>query len=444
MNRDAARVGAAGAGTEGRLLGLAGSRVLLPDGPLRAATVWVDVAGGTIVSVSRAGDRGSDATPGRVVALGDHVLAPGYVDVHVHGGAGRQVNAARADDVEAAVGEIAAFHARHGTTSLVATTVSDRPERLCASVEGVARAARRGPGLDPAPRMAGHPAIEGAAPGSRVLGCHLEGPFISPARAGAQDPDQVRRPDPAELARLLELGGGTVRMVTLAPELDGADALIAECVDAGVVVSLGHSDAGYGCASAAFDAGASHVTHLFDAMAPLHHRAPGLVGAALSDGRATVEIICDLHHVHPAIVGIVAAAAGDRMVLVTDATAAAGMPPGPLALGRLDAVLSGTKVTLASDPGTLAGSALTMDAAVRHAVREARVPLEEALRAASDIPARALLRCSPVPTTLTGLSGLGTIAPGAPADLVVLDDELETVATVVAGRAVFDPTDLLG
>jgi N-acetylglucosamine-6-phosphate deacetylase len=151
----------------------------------------------------------------------------------------------------------------------------------------------------------------------------------------------------------------------------------------------------------------------------------------------TVEIICDMHHVHPAIIRMVSEAAMDRMAFVTDATAAAGMQPGPFALGRLDAVLAGTEVTLASDPCTLAGSALTMDLAVKNAVRQARVPLEQALRAASTVPAETL-RHSP------GLAGLGTIAPGASADLVVLDEELDTVATIVTGHAVFDPIGLLG
>ncbi len=426
MSRDAAPADAAG--TSGDLLGLVSTRVLLPTGGLRPATVWFDTAGGTIVAVSDARDGPPVGQTGRVVSLGDRVLAPGFVDVHVHGGAGRQVNAADADEAEAAVGEVAAFHARHGTTSLVATTVSDDPARLRASVEGVARAARR------APR--GAPGAGGAARGARILGSHLEGPFLSPRRAGAQDPAQIRPPDREELAGLLELGGGTVRIVTLAPELDGSGGLVDDCVDGGVVVSLGHSDADYECARAAFASGASHVAHLFDAMAPLNHRAPGLVGAALADEEVTVEIICDLHHVHPAIVRTVAAVAAQRTVLVTDATAAAGTPPGMLELGRIEAVHSGTKVTLASDPCTLAGSALTMDLAVRNAVTEARLPLESALRAASEVPAR--VACS------AGPPGLGTIGPGAPADLVVLDPELHAVATVVAGRVVFDPCQLLG
>ncbi len=432
MSRGAERSGAAGTG--GLLLGVVSTRVLLPEGPLRPATVWIDETTGTIAAIWEAGHRRTGSPEGRIVSLEDRVLAPGFVDVHVHGGAGLQVNASNADDAEAAVLGIAAFHACHGTTSLVATTVSDTAERLLASVEGVARAARRS--VDAR--------ASGSAPGARVLGSHLEGPFISPARAGAQDPAQIRPPDLDELAHLLEAGGGTVRIVTLAPELDGADDLVAESIEAGVIVSLGHSDADYECARAAFDTGASHVAHLFDAMAPLHHRAPGLVGAALSDGTVTVEVICDLHHVHPAVVEMVAAAAADRTLLVTDATAAAGMPPGPLTLGPADAVLCGTMVRLASEPGTLAGSALTMDAAVRHAVGRAHLPLESALRAASSVPAQLVRRFAGGGGAGPGTPlGIGTIASGAPADLVVLDEGLDAVATVVGGRVVFDPFELV-
>lgn len=414
-----------GAAPDG-LFGLASECVLMPEGPLRPGVVWIDAAGGTIVSVS--GETERAASRGVVVSLGDRVIAPGFVDVHVHGGAGRQVNGARAEDVEAAVAAIAAFHVRHGTTSLVATTLSDSTERLTETVEGIARAVTGASRSRASPR------------GARVLGCHLEGPFISPLRAGAQDPSQIRPPDSVELEALLACGEGSVRIVTLAPELEGATSLIAACLDADVVVSLGHSDADYDCARAAFDMGASHVAHLFNTMAPLHRRAPGLAGAALSDEGVSVEVICDLHHLHPAVVSLVAAAAAGRMALVTDASPAAGLPPGRLALGRLDAVLEGTKVTLESDPCTLAGSSLTMDHAVRRAVRDAHVALEDALRAASAVPARVV---GGQTGCLDGLLGLGTLAPGAPADLVILDEELDAVATVVAGVRAYDPGSLL-
>ncbi|HLW44956.1 MAG TPA: N-acetylglucosamine-6-phosphate deacetylase [Acidimicrobiales bacterium] len=429
-----APTGAAGGGGRGdALLGLASQRVLLPEGPLRPAVVWIDTARGRIESVTEDGRSEPgirDDTPhGRIVSLDDDlVLAPGFVDVHVHGGAGSQANGAHADEVESSVAEFAAFHAHHGTTSLVATTVSDSHERLMASVEGIARATGR------------TVSSAGRAGAARVLGCHLEGPFISLARAGAQDRSEIRPPDPGQLTELLERGGGAVRMITLAPELDGAAELISLCHDAGVVVSIGHSDADYECARRAFDAGASHVAHLFNAMAPLHQRRPGPVGAALSDETVTVELICDMHHVHPAVVSIVAAAAPERVVIVTDASAAAGMESGPVSLGGVHAVLDGTEVTLADDPLTLAGSALTMDLAVRRVVRDARIPLEHALRAASTAPARVV---GGLPGDLAPLPGLGMVAAGAPADLVLLDGQLDAVATLVAGRAVFDPRSLV-
>jgi N-acetylglucosamine-6-phosphate deacetylase len=418
------------------LLGLAAARVARPDATLDPGTVWLDPVTGVVVDVARgdagpAGARPGDV-PGRVVPLGDRTIAPGFVDVHVHGGAGRQVNGGDPTEVEASLLELAAFHARHGTTALVATTVSDSPERLAAAVAGVARAA--------------HAGRADRAGGARVLGVHLEGPFLSPARAGAHDPACIRPPERAEMDRLLELGDGTVRLVTLAPELPGAGDLIDACLSAGATVALGHTDAGYEAARRAFDAGASHVTHLFDAMAPLHHRAPGLVTAALLDDAVTVELICDLHHLHPAAIELVLRVARSRTALVTDATAAAGLAAGPQRLGTRDVVVEGTRVALASDPSVLAGSALTMDLAVRLAVREAGVPLADALGAASLVPAR-VAAGQPVggerPGGMPPTGATGTVEPGAPADLCILDPALEVAATLVAGAVVFDPGGLL-
>lgn len=403
------------------LLGLEADRVAWPDGRLEPGVVWVDPRPGTIADVVRAGHGPAgtrpEDVPGRLVQLGDRTVAPGFVDVHVHGAAGCQVNGGSATSVAEALFSIARFHARHGTTSLVATTVSDSPGRLAASVSGAARAAR-----------------EWRRDGARLLGCHLEGPFISPRRAGAQDPAAIRPPDRAELSRLLELGEGTVRIVTLAPELDGADALVADCVDAGVTVSLGHSDADFETARAAFGAGATHVAHLFDAMAPFHHRRPGLVAAALLEDRATLELVCDLHHVHPAAIALVARTAPGRIVLVTDATAATGMPPGTHRLGSLEVELVGTRVVLASDPSTLAGSVLTMDRAVRNAVLDAGLTLSDALRAASAVPAPLEASSRDAHPILRP----GRLETGAPADLVVLDPDLAVVATIVAGTVVFE------
>lgn len=376
------------------------------------ATIWVDAGTGLIAGPPPRG-------PVRQVDVGERLLAPGYVDVHVHGGAGAQVNGGSAGAVEEAVVAMASFHARHGTTGLLATTVADSLDRLAASVAGVARAARAGP-----------------RSGARVLGSHLEGPFLAPGRAGAQDPAHIRAPNRAELNRLLEAGEGTVRLVTLAPELEGAGGLIADCLDAGAAVALGHTDAGYDRARWAFDAGASHVTHLCNAMAPLHHRHPGLVTAALLHRTATIEIVCDLHHVHPAMIALVARAAPGRVVLVTDAIAATGTGPGPghHRLGGTTVVVEGTKATLAEDPGTLAGSVLTAEEAVRNAHRAAQFTMTDAIRAATSAPAGVLGVAAP--------GGLGTLAVGAPADLVVLEPTLAVAATLVGGTVVYDPAGL--
>lgn len=424
-----------------RLVGIASSQLALPaspgdalgdgalgDGAFGAGILWIDRESGTVSSVERRGTRSGDstlATPrSELIDLGDRLVVPGFVDVHVHGGGGSQVNAGSATEAEAAVAEIAAFHARHGTTALLATTVSDTPERLAATVEGIARAARATRGTDDM-----H-----AARGARVLGCHLEGPFISPGRAGAQDPLAIRPPDREELRRLLELGEGTVRLVTLAPELPGAMALFDDCLEAGAAVALGHSDATFDVARAAFDAGATHVTHLFNAMAPFHQRSPGLIGAALQDERVTVELICDLHHVHPAVIATVARVAASRLVLVTDATGAAGSAPGRLVLGRVPVLVDGTRVSLEADSSTLAGSALVMAQALANVVNAAGLPLPVALECATAIPARLAWGTA---------RRAGRLVPGAPADFVVLESTLAVAATVVGGSVVFDPNRLL-
>jgi len=230
-----------------------------------------------------------------------------------------------------------------------------------------------------------------------------------------------------------------VRIVTIAPEVQGAMGLVAPCLDAGVTVALGHSDADFYTARAAFDAGASHVTHLFNAMAPFHHRHPGLVGAALLEERITLELICDLHHAHPGAIALAARAAPGRTVLVTDATALAGMPPGRQRLGDIEVELVETRVVLATDRSTLAGSVLTMDRAVHHMVDTTGMSLADALRAASATP----MLVAGTPGHAHGASRAGALEPGAPADLVALDPDLQVVATIVAGAVAFARDKLL-
>ena len=389
-------------------------------------------AGGTGASSAGAGSAGAsgaDPPAARLIDLGNRTIAPGYVDVHVHGGDGAQVNGDDADEVDAALLRIAAFHATHGTTTLLATTVADSRSRLLATVEGIARATRAttpaGPSNPAGPRIVG----------PHVAGIHLEGPFIARARTGAQDPNQLREPDLAELDQLIEAGGDTICMLTLAPELPNAGTLIARALEAGITVALGHTDADFDTAEAAFDAGASHLTHLFNAMPPLHHRRPGVVGSALRREGVTIEVIADLEHIHPAVLEIVARLAAHRLVAVSDATPAAGLGAGRHRLGSLDVVVSGTRVELAGDPATLAGSLLTMDQAVSNLVLHAGMTLPDAIATATRTPGR-----------LLGASGLraGEIVPGHPADLVVLEPDLHVAATIVGGALAHDPLGLLG
>ncbi len=321
---------------------------------------------------------------------GAGLAVPGFVDLHVHGIAG----------VDFAVGgdPAAAGHA------LAATGVTAFQPTLITAAEDDYRVALRRLG-------------EYASP-IRMLGVHLEGPFLSPARAGAHDPGLMLPPDPELAGRLL--AAGPVRHVTLAPELRGGLELIELLVARGVIVALGHSDADAPTARAAFDRGASVVTHLFNAMPPLHHRAPGLAGAALADPRVTLTVIVDGVHLADETVLLVFAAAAGRVALVTDAIAAAAMPAGDHRLGDRTVHAASGRAEL--DDGTLAGSLTTMDASVRRLAGLGIAP-EAAITAATSTPAR-----------LAGRPELGTLRPGTPADVVVLGDDLAVQRTLVGGR----------
>jgi N-acetylglucosamine-6-phosphate deacetylase len=344
-------------------------------------------------------------TDGRVAAVGitpsgrSALAAPGFVDLQVNGFAGVDFLAADPDGYERAGRALAAT----GVTAY-------QPTFITSPVEVYDEALATAAALPPTPG------------GPRVLGVHLEGPFLAPARRGAHNADLLIRPDPDLLRRLL--AAGPVTSVTLAPELPGALAMIADLVALGIVVSLGHSDADAEAAHAGFDAGASTVTHLFNAMPPFRHRAPGLAGVALARPDVVVQAIVDHVHLAPEATQVAWAAARGRFALVTDAVEAAGLPAGRHRLGDRDVnVADDGEVRL--DDGTLAGSVLTMDRAVRNLVGLG-VPVDEALAAASDVPAAVL-----------GRAELGRLTPKAPADIVVLDDALAPVRTVVGGVEVF-------
>lgn len=381
-----------------------GASVVLPEGIATDVTVAIEdglireLVAGDIPS--RRGDAGG--REGKVIDGSGLLLSAGLIDIQLNGGFGSDFTH-EPNSVWTVGGRLPEF----GVTSFVPTVVSSfRPER-----DAMLRVLSEGP----------PPGYRGATP----LGAHLEGPFINPLSAGAHDPRALRTPRDAEedvAGWSVEAG---VRIVTLAPELDGALELIAALAVRGVLVSAGHSQADYEQAVAGFDAGITYATHLFNAMPPLAHRAPGLAGAALADERVTVGIIADGIHVHPAVVSIAAAAAGvARLSLVTDATAALGMPPGRYVLGGRDVVLDEDSVRLAANR-TLAGSTLTAAGAIRLFRSMTGWGAADALSTMTSVPAR-----------LLGLDDRGSIRVGGRADLTLLTEDLDVVATFIGGQGV--------
>jgi len=370
--------------------GLPGSGVLEPG--------YVAVHGGAITEV---GEGPPPATPDLDLAFG--VLVPGLVDLQVNGYYG--VDLADCDPGGWAL--VAGRLPETGTTAFLPTFITAPVATLATGLRSAKKAA------------------EAATTGARVFGVHLEGPFLSPARAGAHRREWMVPPSPAAVAELLDAGQGLLRLVTLAPEIDGALAAVATLTAAGVLVSVGHSDATAAEVAAAAAAGARMVTHLFNAQRGLHHREPGVAGQAMTDHRLTCGLIVDLSHVSAAACRIAFAAAPGRICLVTDAAACAGMPPGRYLLGGEPVELPpGGGAPLRPD-GTLAGSALRMDRAVANAVGLG-LGLADAVAAATRIPA-----------DLIGRPDLGRLAAGAAADLAWLGDDLCATATWVAGEQVY-------
>jgi N-acetylglucosamine-6-phosphate deacetylase len=371
---------------------LVGARIF--DGERFLDDHVVIVEGARIASVAPYRNRPRD---GGEVDLGGGILAPGFIDVQVNGGGGALMN----DGPSAAVvARIAESHRKYGTVGMMPTLVTDAPEKTRAAIAAVRDARRRFPS---------------------VLGIHLEGPFLDPTRKGAHDANYIREIEPSDIEMIANADCGAV-MLTLAPNRVRAE-IIRTLAARGVLVSLGHSEATYEEAQAGLAAGARAFTHLFNAMSPLMGRRPGMVGAALDSREAFVGIIADGHHVHPASLRIAfAAKPHDRFMLITDA-----MPPaadGPDSFLLQDRRVARIDGCLRLGDGTIAGSVLTMDEALRFCVRTVGVPLAHALAMASRTPAAFLRRDR----------DLGRIAPGYLASLVHLDDELRVRETWVEGE----------
>lgn len=360
---------------------------------------WVRFESGTIAEVGTGDDwRVSVAgdQPDAVTDADGAWLTPGFVDIHNHGGGG-----ASFDDGGDSIRTALALHQKHGTTRFVLSLVTAPVEDLAVRVAGVAELMRDD---------------------QRILGSHLEGPFLDAGHKGAHDPALLRPPTAADIEALLAAAGGTLRQITIAPELPGGQDAIRAFTAAGVAVAVGHTAADYEQTLAAFDAGASILTHAFNGMDGIHHRAPGPVAAATHTAGVTLEIINDGVHVHPEVVRMAFASAPRRVALITDAMAAAGSSDGDYILGSL-AVEVRDGVARLAEGGSIAGSTLTLDAALRRAVSEVGLRVEDAVFALTEAPASAI-----------GRGGdLGRLSAGYAADAVLLDDDFRVLQVFTAG-----------
>jgi N-acetylglucosamine-6-phosphate deacetylase len=377
------------------VLGIRGT-VITPNEEIADGLVTIEAG-----KISQVGRWAEDRCE-RLLDFRGFYVAPGLVDIHVHGGGGHG-----AMDPEG-IGGLSEFLARDGVTSYLPTTHTAPHELIVEAAKAIGRGVRGG--------------VSGAIP----LGIHMEGPHISPEMCGAQNADHVRPSDIDEIAEVIEASGGNLKIVTLAPEMEGGLDAIRWLASKGVVPAAGHTDATHDEMVAAIDAGLSHASHLFNRMRPFHHRNPGAAGAALADDRVTVELVADGFHLHPATLRIASRLKGPgKTVLVSDSIPPTGLPEGKYDFGGLRITVSGGRSLLES--GRLAGSTITLGDAVRNMVRLAGSSVQEAVEMASTTPAR-----------IAGVSkSKGRLAPGMDADITILDEDLSPALTMVGGEIVY-------
>jgi N-acetylglucosamine-6-phosphate deacetylase len=375
---------------------LAGARVVLPSGVVDGGRLTVD-EGGRIAANERA------EQPTLDLAGQGYTIVPGFVDMHSHGGGGGSFASGTAEDILTAV----RTHRTHGTTTIVASTVTDSLDALTRQAALLSELVEQGD----------------------LAGVHFEGPFISPCRKGAHDENLLRHPDPADVRKLVEAARGAAKMMTLATELPGGIESVRLLAELGVIAAVGHTDATYEQARDAIEAGATVATHLFNAMPPLQHRLPGPIAALLEDERVTVELINDGTHLHPAVLELAFGSAGaDRVAFITDAMDAAGFGDGLYDLGPMKVEVREGVARLV-EGGSIAGSTLTLDTAFKRALTLDGLSLTDTVQAISANPAR-----------LLGLADrVGTLEPGKDADLVVLDEAYDLVGVMRKGEWVVRP-----
>ncbi|KJY26543.1 MULTISPECIES: N-acetylglucosamine-6-phosphate deacetylase [Streptomyces] len=372
---------------------LSGARVVLPTGIVTGGRVIVE---GARIAGSAHEDSG-------LVDLSGHWIVPGFVDMHNHGGGGASFTSGTAEEILTGV----RTHREHGTTTLVASTVTGDLDELARRAALLAELTQQG----------------------EIAGVHFEGPFINPCRKGAHKEDLLRDPDPAEVRKLIDAAHGAARMVTLATELPGGLDSVRLLAEHGVIAAIGHTDSTYDQTVQAIEAGATVATHLYNAMPGLEHRAPGPIAALLEDERVTVELINDGTHLHPAMLELAFHHAGaHRVALITDAMDAAGFGDGTYHLGPLEVEVKDGVARLV-EGGSIAGSTLTLDTAFKRSVTVDRLPVESVVQAISANPAK-----------LLGLyDQVGSLEPGKYADLVVLDAEFDVKGVMRRGEWIVSP-----
>jgi N-acetylglucosamine-6-phosphate deacetylase len=376
---------------------ITGGLIITPHSMLPEHTLIIE--GGKIAEITAQSPEPTEETT--VLDAAGYYVVPGFLDVHVHGGDGADTM----DATPEALHTMARFFARHGVTSYYPTTMTDSAENIQRALENVA-------------------ACPQPTDGAQHLGAHIEGPYLNVEYKGAQPDEFFRNPDPAEYARWLQTGAA--RLITVAPELEGAAAMIEELAGQGVEFAAGHSAASYDQMLLAASSGLRQATHTFNGMRGLHHREPGTLGAALSDDRIYAQVIADGVHVHPAMVKMLVRAKGtEKTILITDSMRAAGLADGAYTLGAQAITVSDGIARTQS--GALAGSTVTLDQALRNVIAYAGLSLQEALPMATSVPAEVM--------NLAGQKG--TLAPGADADVVLLDETLRVRLTLVGGRVVY-------